>query len=389
MNPTRMHIKAVERFSCLGSECPDTCCKGWGMQLTAETVAKYTSEAPELLAAVSSGESEFIMRRDPATDYCVKFEGGLCSIHRDYGEDFLGDACHFYPRITRALGGTLLTSAALSCPEAARLMLYAEDGEEAFATSERRAVRTPYSLRNVLPEGLDADAALGIHQTFLAVAGDTQFSASYNLMRVSAIARAIEMQPANAWAEAVPLYRAMAESRIPAAEPQPVDIFNLLHALQGLVAASRNPRPALLARIAAMAQALGAQFAENGAIVLAEDAATYALRVLARIRAQGNRPEMQAVLRHYVQAQLSQALFPFAGFGGTLSERVTVIGVRLATVRLALATLGEAPDEAAVVEAIYTLSRFMDHLADPTLSLQIYRETGWVRESRLRALIGE
>lgn len=41
-----------------------------------------------------------------------------------------------------------------------------------------------------------------------------------------------------------------------------------------------------------------------------------------------------------------------------------------------------------MVEIIQILSRFCDHLADATLSLKIYSETGWVRESRLRAIVG-
>jgi len=149
--------------------------------------------------------------------------------------------------------------------------------------------------------------------------------------------------------------------------------------------ASPNPRALLVQLVQAMAVQLGVSFSENGMIQLAEDAQVRGLRVLAHMRQQA--ATLQPVLRRYVQAQLSQALFPFAGFGGTLSERVTVMGVRLATMQLALATLGETPSEQEVVGVVYNLSRFIDHLADPTLSLSIYREVGWTREARLRALL--
>jgi hypothetical protein len=111
-----------------------------------------------------------------------------------------------------------------------------------------------------------------------------------------------------------------------------------------------------------------------------------ALAVMARAKEpmQG----LQPVLKRYIQAQLSQALFPFSGFGQTLTERVSVIGVRLATVKLALATTADMISPDRVVHVIQVLSRFMDHLADPTLTLRIYQETGWIREARLRALIG-
>lgn len=384
MNPTRIQTNAVARFKCLGSDCPDTCCQGWGMQLTAETIAQYKKDAPELLDAVVSGESEFVMKRNPATDRCVKFDAGWCGIHRDYGADFLGDACHFFPRITRALGATVVTTAALSCPEAARLMLVEEGG---LALTERTELRTPFSLRNYLPPELNEDQALSIHQQFVDAAGDMAFSAERNLMRVSAAARALEMQPVNVWPDAVSMYLAFAEGRIPPMEAAPVDPFNLLQALHGLFAASPSRHRPLQEMIQQTAEALGVTFQATGGMTLADDALEKSLRQLAHMRAQAT--TLQPILQRYVQAQLSQALFPFAGLGEKLTQRITIIGVRLATVKLLLSTLPEVPSVESVLSIIQALSRFTDHLADPGLSLQIYEETGWVREPRLRALLGD
>ena len=94
-------------------------------------------------------------------------------------------------------------------------------------------------------------------------------------------------------------------------------------------------------------------------------------------------------LRRYLAAQVSQALFPFALWGGGLSQGMTVLGVRYATVKYALAAHGAENDDATLSAHIARLARFFDHLGDPALSLAIYTETGWVRESRLRALIGD
>ena len=95
------------------------------------------------------------------------------------------------------------------------------------------------------------------------------------------------------------------------------------------------------------------------------------------------------ILRRYLAAQISQALFPFSGAGTTLSARMTVIGVRFALVTWALATLGEQTSPDHVVPTIQIISRFIDHLADPTLLLAICEETGWSSEARLRALIDD
>src|SRR5687768_14752127 len=135
----------VARFSCLGDKCEDTCCKSWNMQVDDAMVERYRQQAPELLDAVTTGhDGGHIMRRDEKTDYCVKFDNGLCSIHRDYGSDFLGDACHFYPRVTRRLGDKAVMTAALSCPEVARLSLFTDD---AFLLGEGLAARLPATLR--------------------------------------------------------------------------------------------------------------------------------------------------------------------------------------------------------------------------------------------------
>jgi hypothetical protein len=354
------------------------------MQLTGETIDKYKSEAPHLLEFVTTGEAEHVMKRDPATDRCVKFEAGWCGIHREYGEAFLGDACHFYPRITRALGETVVTTAALSCPEVARLMLCTEDGLE-FAPREE--VRVPYSLRNYLPVGLGDAEALSMHAAFMAIAGDHSVPPERALMRISAVAKGLEMQPVTSWPSAVPLYTTLADGRIAAPSAHSADLFNLVHALHGLVAASGRGRPVLTAIIDRMALALGMTFVAAGGIELAADSAQRAVQLMANSRAQ--REVVVPIMRRYLAAQISQALFPFSGFGGALSERFAIIGVRFATVKWALATLGLAPAPAEIMATIHVLSRFMDHLADPSLSLAIYRETGWLQEGRLRALVGD
>ncbi|HST10900.1 MAG TPA: flagellin lysine-N-methylase [Terriglobales bacterium] len=47
----------------------------------------------------------------------------MCRIQKEYGEDYLSATCATYPRVTSRLDGLLETALALSCPEAARLVL--------------------------------------------------------------------------------------------------------------------------------------------------------------------------------------------------------------------------------------------------------------------------
>ncbi len=361
------------------------------MQLTRETLALYTGGAAELRAAVVDSDHGLIMRRDPSTDYCVKFDSGLCTIHRDYGEAFLGDACNLYPRITRALDDVVFTTAALSCPEAARLMLFLPDG---FDLTPREELRVPFSLKNYLPDGLSPDAAMQVHMEFVREAGNESFSAEHNVMRLSAVVRALETQKTIDWPGATPFYFKMAEGRIPPQETDVADLHKLLNALRGLMVASqKNPSASLLRTVERMAEALGATLDwDQSQVGIRDDALERSLRLLHYWNKEAAK-SMQPVLRRYLMAQVSQALFPFAGLGNTLSERIVIIGVRFATVKLALmseAALTNAPlPEAETIRIIQSLSRFQDHLATAELSLAIYEETGWTKDARLRALVGD
>lgn len=355
-------------------------------------VERYRNQAPELLNAVTAGhDGGHIMRRDEKTDYCVKFDNGLCSIHREYGSDFLGDACHFYPRVTRRLGDTAVMTAALSCPEVARLSLFADD---AFLAGEGLAERLPATLRDYLPVDVASGDALAVHQAFVDAALNTNHSASHNLAHIISVAHSLEAFGATSWPMAVPFYLKSAGERLPAPETASSDPFNLLHALMGIVSAVKaEHRHRLLDTIRDMEKALlvTLDWQTLGIRAIGDNTAAYEA-----MEARWNADYalgFEPLLRRWIAVQLSIALFPFAGFGHTIKERALLLGVRFATLRLALMcaceVAGKAIDDAQTVRIVQSLARVLDHLADPELSLKVYEEPGWLRESRLRGLIGD
>jgi lysine-N-methylase len=384
-----LQTRATAQFRCLGDACEDTCCQGWGMQLSQETVDLYARDAPGLLDAVTSGEAEYIMKRDPATDYCVKFEGGWCQIHKEHGDSFLGDACHFYPRVTRALGDDRVMTMATSCPEAARLMLFSNSP---FVLEPRADDRVPHAIKNYATAELRAEAMHTIHAAFMAHVANEQLAPAHALMQVMLAAQGLAPQNLAQWPEATAFYLGIAESRMPTPQANTVDMLHVLNALQGLVAASKaRSKPKLMALLAAMADALGVRLDWEGLQVHSGASTQRQLQAMDNawsLHAQALTP----VLRRYVQAQLSQAFFPFSGFGATLVDRAIIIGARFATLRLALLSHavmhGAPPDEVHTVRLVQTLSRFMDHLADPAFSMQIYNEVGWNNPARLYAVMG-
>lgn len=383
---------ALSRFSCLGERCEDTCCRGWGMQVDAPTRDRYAAQAPELLPALDTGEAEIIMRRDPATDHCVKFEDGLCGIHVRYGETFLGDACYFFPRATRRLGERVLVSATPSCPEIARLMLLA-DGATQYELAQ--AERLPYQVKDYLPEELSAEQAVEVHQAFLAAALRESQSPERAVACIASAAGSLAMLPVEEWPRAAPFFLTHAEGRLPPAEPVAEDPFNLLHLLCGVtVGARKTGYTRLMDTVRDIERMLGATLDwQQVAITTSDESFSRWTQAQSRWQ-EGQAPRYAVFLRRWVAMQVSLTLFPFSGLGEGIAERATLLGVRFALARLALIAAAHASPEGVLEEfhairAVQSLSRLFDHLASPFLLLSVCRETGWEREPRLRALAGD
>ncbi len=381
----------IQEFECLGAECEDTCCKGWGMQLDPERKSLYEQEAPELLDAVTSGEADLIMKRDPETDYCVKFDNGLCSVHNTYGTKFLGDACHFFPRITRAFGEQQLMAGALSCPEIARLTLLRDN---AFELEDMEVERLPYSLKDYLPEGASEADTTKVITALITMAGDKSISPERAIARLIAIAPSLENTALHTWQDGINMLITMADNMLPAPEPNPHDPYYILQTLAALMHASKKTaRPRLDATFAAMQQSLGMTIDKDTLDVMLNVGEEHKPQALYAAWQQNAAKTMTPFLRRWVQTQLAMSSFPYAGFGDSLKDRVTIIAVRYATVKLGLMAHmqedGTPPDDAAAITVVQSLARFMDHLADPELSMRLYSDAGWTKPARLRALIGD
>jgi lysine-N-methylase len=391
---THCQTVAIAAFQCLGDACPDTCCQGWSMQLDAATLAKYREQAPELLDAVvlqdvpeGSVLPASIMRRDSTTDKCVKLESGWCGIHRARGSDFLGDACHFYPRVLRRFDDRVTMTGALSCPEIARLMLL--EDIPAFAWKDAEFPRLPHAQKSYAPEGVSADAALAAQQAFLDAVAESPSPRAAVLLLHSA-AQSLDSFAPQQWPETVPMALKFAASRIPAAESHPADALNVLLALSGLMQAAQKSNHARLRPMVERIEQLLACRLQWERMQIDPTSATQARLDTLKMRVE-MLPWFAGFMRRWLQAQLSIAAFPFAGFGTTLTERIAIIGVRMATLTLAILARaeeeGDAMSAAHAADEVQVLARFLDHLAEPEYSVQIYTETGWIRPARLRGLL--
>jgi lysine-N-methylase len=135
---TALVPRYAERFRCIGPACEDTCCAGWYIRIDKKTYKAYRQpndpQQRDLLAysvqreTQSSDDSAYghlIMRG--AGEECSLMQNGLCGVHKTLGESYLSDTCFSYPRQTRLFAGQVEQALTLSCPEAARQALLAED----------------------------------------------------------------------------------------------------------------------------------------------------------------------------------------------------------------------------------------------------------------------
>lgn len=132
------------RFRCLAGDCPDSCCKDWAVDVDDDS-EKYYKNLPGKLGA----DLRKSLHREPEGGaYLELTQGrcpmwrtdGLCRIQAELGEQALCQVCKTFPRLTYDYGDFVERGLALSCPEAARLILSDKDG--AFVSAPGQAAGT-------------------------------------------------------------------------------------------------------------------------------------------------------------------------------------------------------------------------------------------------------
>jgi len=135
-----MATRAMLRFACTRSACPDSCCRDFGVHFDQPSMTRMlTSTARDPvdhervvrlvvlgMPLPNAGKTQVILGQDGR---CPLLESsGDCVLHRKYGESSLGTACSIFPRTSLALPDRMEVTGTLACPELARLTLLSDDG---------------------------------------------------------------------------------------------------------------------------------------------------------------------------------------------------------------------------------------------------------------------
>ncbi|MBT2577996.1 flagellin lysine-N-methylase [Bacillus sp. ISL-8] len=122
-------------FSCIGSACEDTCCKGnWNVsvdkeqyeyykQLDAKNQSRFFQSGIKKNAQPSSEKNYATIPLHAQSGCSFLTTESLCSIHQQYGPELLSHTCRNYPRQTEKINEQFYQTGHLSCPEIARLSL--------------------------------------------------------------------------------------------------------------------------------------------------------------------------------------------------------------------------------------------------------------------------
>lgn len=120
-----------DNFRCIAAACPDSCCKGWAVQVDDASAALYTSLpgalGDKLRAHLTEEDGDTILSLEADGSCPMWRDDGLCRIHAELGEDALCHTCRDFPRLQHDYGDFMEVGLELSCPEAARLLLSRTD----------------------------------------------------------------------------------------------------------------------------------------------------------------------------------------------------------------------------------------------------------------------
>ena len=159
-------------FRCIASNCPDSCCKEWDVQIDKETAEKYralTGSLGDRLRQVMTEDENGDTAMTILEKRCPMWrQDGLCRIQAELGHDALCRTCREFPRLTHDYGDFVELGLELSCPVAAEMILHSENLPR--ITEEQPGGETPEYDGEVM------EILLRTRETALSLLGDRSHS---------------------------------------------------------------------------------------------------------------------------------------------------------------------------------------------------------------------
>ncbi|BCX16443.1 MAG: hypothetical protein KatS3mg117_0125 [Geminicoccaceae bacterium] len=161
--PTWIQPRYMADFACLADACPNTCCKGWTIEVDPGTAERWRRHAdPAHRARLTTA---LVERRDPGapvrtvmrlgSNGCCTLlrEDGLCSVHAEFGEDWLAESCRNYPRLETGTGSLRHRAGSIGCVEVARRVLGEPDALTEASEGDPLVMLAPVGIDGIPARG--------------------------------------------------------------------------------------------------------------------------------------------------------------------------------------------------------------------------------------------
>lgn len=117
-----------DEFVCLGSDCPDTCCVGWVIEIDEASYKRFqalkgTIGRRVMENIILSPEGKPVFKLDENARCAFLNKENLCQMYIDLGPDSQCSLCDNYPRIGEEFGGLRELGLSIACPAVAGLIL--------------------------------------------------------------------------------------------------------------------------------------------------------------------------------------------------------------------------------------------------------------------------
>ena len=116
-----------EKFKCIASECTDTCCAGWEVDVDAASQEYYKTVKGEFGKRLKENtiidEEGIRFTLTENKRCCFLNDCNLCDLYTALGEEHLCETCTDFPRFSEVFGDLKEKGISLSCPTAAKLIL--------------------------------------------------------------------------------------------------------------------------------------------------------------------------------------------------------------------------------------------------------------------------
>ena len=120
-----------KNFKCIASECTDTCCAGWEVDVDEKAQEYYVTVSGEFGKRLKDNtiidEDGIRFTLTDKKRCCFLNDCNLCDLYTALGEEHLCETCTDFPRFSEVFGDLKEKGISLSCPTAAGLILDHED----------------------------------------------------------------------------------------------------------------------------------------------------------------------------------------------------------------------------------------------------------------------